>query len=347
MAWLSSHCVLQKVSTQSKKRKVVELVSQTEAVTLQHVWQAKQRIQPLVMRTPLIFSEAFRKRFQANVYLKLENLHQTGAFKLRGAANKLLSLSDAEKERGVTTFSTGNHGLAVAYVAKQLGMRAVICVSNRVPQAKIARLNRLGAEVKIVGNSQDDAEEHSYALEAEAGLTVVKPFDDLHVIAGQGTIGLELLEDLPHLDMAIIPVSGGGLFSGIAFVLKENLPYIKLVAVSMERSPVMYESLRANRPVQLEEQETLADSLLGGIGFDNKYTFNIVKKYVDDFVLVSEEEIAAGMKFLAEEQRLIVEGAAATGVAAILSGKVDVAGKNVATIVTGNNVDIDVMKRIL
>lgn len=322
-------------------------MNMADEVTLQAVWQAKNRIKSIVQRTPLVSSEALKERFQTNAYLKLENLHETGAFKIRGATNKLLSLSDEEKEKGVTTFSTGNHGLAVAYVAKQLGMRAVICVSNRVPKAKIDRLNRLGAEVQIVGSSQDDAEAHSYSLQENEGLTVIKPFDDLHVIAGQGTIGLEILEDAPNVDMAIIPVSGGGLFAGIAYVLKENFPHIKIVAVSMERSAVMYESLRAGRPVQLEEQETLADSLLGGIGFDNKYTFPMVKKYADEFVLVSEDEIAAGMKFLAEEHRMIVEGAAATGVASILSGKVDASGKNVVTIVTGNNVDIDVIKHIL
>lgn len=322
-------------------------MNMADEVTLQAVWQAKNRIKSIVQRTPLVSSEALKERFQTNAYLKLENLHETGAFKIRGATNKLLSLSDEEKEKGVTTFSTGNHGLAVAYVAKQLGMRAVICVSNRVPKAKIDRLNRLGAEVQIVGSSQDDAEAHSYSLQENEGLTVIKPFDDLHVIAGQGTIGLEILEDAPNVDMAIIPVSGGGLFAGIAYVLKENFPHIKIVAVSMERSAVMYESLRAGRPVQLEEQETLADSLLGGIGFDNKYTFPMVKKYADEFVLVSEDEIAAGMKFLAEEHRMIVEGAAATGVASILSGKVDASGKNVVTIVTGNNVDINVIKHIL
>lgn len=316
-------------------------------VTLNDVWLANQRIRKIVQKTPLIKSSSLQDQFQSNIYLKLENVHETGAFKIRGAANKLLSLSEEEKKRGVTTFSTGNHGLAVAYVAQKLGIRAVICVSNRVPKAKLDRLNRLGAEVKIVGNSQDDAEIKSHLLEEKEGLTVIKPFDDLHVIAGQGTIGLEILEDFPTIDMAIIPVSGGGLFSGIAYVLKQNYPHIKIVGVSMERSAVMYESIRANQIVQLEEQETLADSLLGGIGLNNMYTFSMVKEYIDEFILVSEDEIANGMKFLAEEHRMIVEGAAATGVASILSRKVDVSGKNVATIVSGNNVDIDLIKQIL
>lgn len=325
----------------------MNILKYENAITLKHVWEAKKRISSIVSKTPLMQSSALQEKLSTSTYLKLENYHEIGAFKIRGAANKLLSLSKEEKSRGVTTFSTGNHGLAVAYVAKTLNMRAVICVSKRVPKAKIDRLHRLGAEVVIIGNSQDDAAKHSYFLEQSEGLTVVKPFDDPHVITGQGTIGLEILEDLPEIDTAIIPVSGGGLFAGIAYVLKQNNPQMNIIAVSMERSPVMYESLRANRPVQLDEQDTLADSLLGGIGLDNEYTFPMVKKYADNFVLVSEEEIASGMKFLAEEHRMIVEGAAATGLAAILSEKVPIRNKTVATIVTGNNVDIETIKRIL
>src|SRR5699024_5674937 len=210
-------------------------------VTLKHIWEAKKRIDPIVSKTPLISSTMLNDQWNTSTYLKLENYHDIGAFKIRGAANKLLSLSQEEKIRGITTFSTGNHGLAVASVAKKLGIRAVICVSKRVPEAKITRLHRLGAEVKIVGSSQDDAQEHSYFLQKEEGLTVIKPFDDPHVIAGQGTIGLELLADVPDLDIAIIPVSGGGLFAGIAHVLKQYHPAIQLIAVSMENSAVMYE----------------------------------------------------------------------------------------------------------
>src|SRR5690606_5149226 len=188
--------------------------------TLKHVWEAKKRISSIVSRTPLIASSTLNDQLGTSAYLKLENYHEIGAFKIRGAANKLLSLSTDEKAKGVTTFSTGNHGLAVAFVAKQIGIKAIICVSNRVPEAKINRLNRLGAEVQIVGKSQDDAEEFCYRLQEERGLTVIKPFDDPHVIHGQGTIGLELIDDLPNIDTAIIQVSGGGLFAGIAFVLK-------------------------------------------------------------------------------------------------------------------------------
>ncbi|MBO1002108.1 hydroxyectoine utilization dehydratase EutB [Pseudogracilibacillus auburnensis] len=316
-------------------------------VTMPSVWQARKRISNIVSETPLISSPKLGELLGASVHLKLENMHEIGAFKIRGAANKLLSLTMEERAKGVTTFSTGNHGLAVAYVANTLGVKALICISNRVPQAKVDKLQQLGAEVIKVGDSQDEAEQYSYKLEKEHGLTVIKPFDDPFVIAGQGTIGLELLHHLPHIDTAIIPVSGGGLFAGIAFVLKKNNPKIKLIGVSMERSPVMFESVRANKPVSLKEQDTLADSLLGGIGLDNQYTFPMVQHLIDEFVLLSEEEIAKGMAFMLHEHRFIVEGAAATGVGAIVSGKIKEAGKEVATIITGNNVDPSVMKKII
>lgn len=323
------------------------MTSQREdAISLRHVWQAKKRMKDIVRATPLLSSEALSDKLQAQVYVKLENVHETGSFKIRGAVNKILSLSEEQREKGVTTFSTGNHGLAVAFVAKKLGIRAVICLSKRVPSVKIERLQRLGAEIIKVGSSQDEAEIFCYTLEEEQGLTVIKPFDDSEVIAGQGTIGLELLEDLPNVDMVIIPVSGGGLFSGIAYVLKQYDPSIQLVGVSMEKSPVMYESLRAKKPVSLEEQNTLADSLLGGIGMHNLYTFSMVNAYVDKFVLVSEEEIAQGMIYMAREHHLIIEGAAATGISALLKEKLNVKGKTIATVITGNHVDASILRNL-
>ncbi len=314
---------------------------------MQDVWQAQNRIRPIVSKTPLISSPTLEAKLGTSVYLKLENLHPTGAFKIRGAANKIISLTDKEKSRGVTTFSTGNHGVAVAYVAKRLGIKATICISNRVPPAKVDRIKRLGADIVKVGTSQDEAGEYSYELERKEGLTVIKPFDDPHVIAGQSTIGLEILNKVPKIDTAIIQVSGGGLFSGVAYVLKQNNPNIKIIGVTMENSAVMYESLKANKPIEMKEQDTLADSLLGGIGLENQYTFPMVKHLIDEFVLVSEDDIRDGMSYMADQHRLIVEGAAATGVAALLSGKAKVNGANVATIITGNNVDTSVIAEIL
>lgn len=320
-------------------------VTPVECPTIRDVWAARRRIAPIVRRTPLVRSPVLSDRLQASVYCKLENLHETGAFKIRGAANKILSLTPAERQRGVATFSTGNHGVAVAYVAGQLGIPAHVCISRRVPPAKVEVLRRLGATVHVEGNSQDEAEALCYRLEQELGLTLVKPFDDPFVIAGQGTIGLELLEDLPEIDTVIVPLSGGGLLSGIALALKSNDPAIRVIGVSMERSAVMAESLRAGRPVALAEQDTLADSLLGGIGLDNRYTFRMVQQYADEVVLVPEPAIAAGMAYLFQRHRLVVEGAAATGIGALLHRGIVAPGSHVAVVVSGNNVDLPAFLR--
>lgn len=332
-----------------------EMVSQNQSlktkslkneVTIRDVWEAKKRISPIITKTPLINSYVLSEQVGTNVYLKLENYHEIGAFKVRGAANKILSLSPQEQQRGVTTFSTGNHGMAVAYVAKKLGVRAIICISQRVPKVKVDNIRRLGAEVEIYGESQDDASVRSYQLEKDEGLTVIKPFDDPHVIAGQGTIALELLEDLPDIEHVVVPLSGGGLLSGIGLALKSTDPTIEVTGVSMERAAVMYESLKAGKPVFLKEEHTLADSLLGGIGLDNQHTFNMVKYYMDSVVRVPENAIAYGMGYMADKHRMIVEGAAATGVAALLDKKLIPKSKNIVLIISGCNVDLAVIQEV-
>jgi threonine dehydratase len=319
----------------------------TKDITIRHIWEARKRIASIVNRTPLIQSTILSEKVGRSVYLKLENVHEVGAFKVRGAANKILSLSDEEKKLGVATFSTGNHGMAVAYVAKKLGIDAVVCISNRVPKAKVDSLKRLGAQIEIVGDSQDAAGERCYELEKEKGITVIEPFDDPHVIAGQGTIGLELLEDLPNLTDVIVPLSGGGLLSGIGLALKTNDPNLRITGVSMEHSAVMYESLKADKPVKLAESETLADSLLGGIGLDNRYTFKMVQQYMDAVVLIPEEEIAYSMAYMMDKHRIIMEGAAATGIAAILGEKIPHQDGDIAVIISGHNVDLSVLLTLI
>jgi threonine dehydratase len=308
-------------------------------LTLQDVFLARQTIQPFVRRTPLIMAQKLSEIFGANVYLKLETLQETGSFKIRGATNRILNLTPEEKSRGVVTVSTGNHGRAVAHAAKQAGVRATICISHRVPQNKVEALKLTGAEVVIHGQSQDEAETLAKSLVVERGLTMAHPFDDPFVIAGQGTIGLELLHDCPQIDMALVPLSGGGLISGVALALKSANPRIRVIGVSMECAPVMYKSLQAGRPVELPEQDTLADSLLGGIGLENRYTYAMVQKLVDDVVLVSEEAIAEAMAFVMREHRLIIEGAGAVGVAALIHKKINSDAHNVAVILSGGNVD--------
>ncbi|WP_101842149.1 threonine/serine dehydratase [Halobacillus sp. Marseille-P3879] len=317
-----------------------------ESVSLRSVYNARQQIKGIAAETPLIYSEALSKETGNHVYLKLENLQPTGAFKLRGAANKILSLTEEEKQKGVTTFSTGNHGIAVAYVAKQLGIEATVCISNRVPGEKVNRLQRLGAVVEKFGENQDDAEAYCYELEKQKGLSVIKPFDDPQVIAGQGTIGLEIIEQLPEVSEVVVPLSGGGLLSGIAFTLKSIASDVFIQGVTMEQSAVMHESLKKGAPVQLKEADTLADSLLGGLGPDNKYTFSLTKRYMDESVLVSEKMIEKGIVFMMEFHKMIIEGAAAAGIGSVLRRK-EGDGRNVVIVITGNNVDHQTIRDLI
>jgi len=319
----------------------------TTDVTLRDIYRARHRIAPVVRRTPLIPSPALTERVGASVALKLENLQETGSFKLRGATNKLLGLSPEQQARGVIAVSTGNHGRAVSYVARRLGLRAVICLSEAVPRNKIEAMQRLGAEVVIQGHSYDEAMAHAARLQAEQGLTWVDPFDDPFVIAGQGTIGLELLEDLPDIDCAIVPLSGGGLISGIALALKTADPGIRVIGVSMERAPVMFHSLRAGAPIEMAEEPTLADALAGGIYLDNQHSFRLVRRYVDETLLVSEQEIAAGMAFALEQHHLVVEGGGAVAIAALLHRQMGALGRNVAAVISGGNVDSALLASII
>jgi len=314
--------------------------------TLRDVYKARQQIYPIANRTPLIESLPLSQHIDIPVYLKLETTQSIGAFKIRGAANKILSLSDKEKARGVVTASTGNHGRAVAYVANKIGIKAVVCISERVPETKADALRQLGAELVIIGHSQDEAEARAGELQTERGLIMVHPFDDPHIIAGQGTIALELLEDLPQVDTVLVPLSGGGLISGVALALKSADPTIQVIGLSMQEGAVMYESLKAGKPVQLPEAPTLADSLQGGIGLNNQYTFDMVKAYVDDVILISEEDIASAMAFALHEHHLVIEGAAAVGVAALQANHIKDLGQCAAVIVSGGNVDIKQLVQI-
>lgn len=309
-------------------------------VSLRALYLARRRILPFVRRTALVHSHSLSSQSGAQVYLKLENLQETGSFKLRGAANRLLNLSAAERGRGVVTVSTGNHGRGVAYMAQQLGVHAVVCVPEQVLPHKVAAMRQLGAEVIIHGQTQDEAEAHVLQLQVEQGLTLISAFDDPLIIAGQGTIGLELLEELPQIDTAIIPLSGGGLLSGIALALKAADPAIRIIGVSQERQPAMHLSLQAGHPVPVVEEPTLADSLVGSIGLENRYTFRMVQTLVDEVVLVSEEEIAAGMVHALHAEHQVIEGGGAVGIAALLAGKMKQPGRTVAVVVSGGNADM-------
>ncbi len=317
------------------------------AITLRDIYRARQAISPFVRRTPLVYSSALSAHTGAKVYLKLENQQETGAFKLRGAANRLTALTPAERQRGVITVSTGNHGRAVAYMAQRLGIRAVICVPELVLPHKVAAMRSLGAEVIVHGRTQDDAELHAMTLQAAQELTMVSAFDDLHIIAGQGTIGLEILEDLPQVDTVVVPLSGGGLMGGIAVALKHADSAIRLVGVSQELGPAMALSLRAGAPVPVVEEPSLADSLLGGIGLENRYTFPLIRDLIDEVILVSEAEIAAAMIHALRQEKQVVEGGGSVGIAALLANKVAPLGESVAVVVSGGNVDMSKLLLLL
>lgn len=316
-------------------------------VTLTDIERAARRIAGRVLRTPFALSAALSDRCGVPVGLKLEHHQTTGSFKLRGATNAILSLSPEERARGVVAASTGNHGRALAHAARQEGSVATICMSRLVPANKVSEIRRLGATVRIVGRSQDEAQGEVDRLVAEDGLVMVPPFDDAAVVAGQGTLGLEISEAMPDVATVLVPLSGGGLAAGVAAALKGRSPKIRVVGLTMERGAAMKASLDAGRPVQVEEVASLADSLGGGIGLDNAVTFTMCRALLDDVLLLSEAEIAAGMRHAYAEEREVVEGAGAVGIAALLSGRLGRLDGPVAVVLSGRNVDMDLHRRVI
>lgn len=310
------------------------------APTLADIRAARGAIAGLALRTPVIAAPTPSALARQEVLLKLESLQPIGAFKLRGAANAVSRLSDEQRRRGIGCCSTGNHGRAVAYAAKRAGVRATICLSALVPDTKVRAIQLLGADVRRIGNSQDEAQAEIDRLVKDDGLTDIPPFDHPHVIAGQGTIALELLEDRPNLAAIVVPLSGGGLISGIAIAAKALKPDIRIIGVSMQNGAAMHESLAAGRPIEVTEVPSLADSLGGGIGLHNRWTFPICRALVDETILVSEQEIYRGMQALFGDQKLVTEGAASVGPAALIAGKLKLEGPT-ALIVSGCNVDPD------
>lgn len=315
-------------------------------VTLQHVYAARAAIAGIACRTPLV-PAARLSAAERQVMLKLETAQPTGAFKIRGAANALARLGLEERRRGVVCASTGNHGRAVAYAARRLGVPACICLSRLVPAVKVAAIEALGAEVRVVGSSQDEAQAEVERLVAEEGRAELPPFDHPEIIAGQGTIGIELLEDCPELDTVVVPLSGGGLMAGIALAVKAASPAIRVVGVSMERGAAMHRSLLAGRPVEVAEEPTLADSLAGGIGLNNRHTFAMVRELVDEVVLLSEAQIAAAMRALFLQEGWVAEGGGAVGIAPVIEPGLARLGRRVAVVISGRNIDMGLFRRVI
>lgn len=316
-------------------------------VSIDAIEAARARIAPYTCRTAVEPSSSLSELLGVPVTLKLEHQQYTGSFKLRGATNSVLSLSDGQKAAGVVAASTGNHGRALAFAARTAGVRCTICMSELVPQVKIDGIRAQGAYVRIAGRSQDEAQHEVDKLVADDCMTMLPPFDHADIIAGQGTLGLELNEQVPDMRTVLVQLSGGGLISGVAAAIKTRNPNVRIIGVSMERGAAMHESLMAGRPVEVEELPTLADSLGGGIGLDNRYTFAMTQALVDEVILLTEPEIAAGIRHVYWQERQVVEGAGAVGVAAMLSGKLkDLTGPVVA-LLTGGNIDMKQHKRII
>ncbi|MDR8726807.1 hydroxyectoine utilization dehydratase EutB [Burkholderia pseudomultivorans] len=315
-------------------------------LSLSDVYRARRRLAEHAVATPLVASATLSARIGAPVYLKLETLQPTGSFKLRGATNALVELA-AQRVTRVVTASTGNHGRAVAHAARALGIEAAVCMSSLVPANKVDAVAALGARVVIAGDSQDDAQVAARRMVRDEGYAYVPPFDDPRIIAGQATIGLEILEALPDTGTVVVPLSGGGLFSGVAYAAKAIRPTVATIGVSMARGAAMHASLEAGHPVEVDEQPTLADSLGGGIGLDNRYTFEMTRALADDVVLLDEAAIARGIAHAYRDERLVVEGAGAVGLAALLDQRIARRDGPVVVVVSGANIDMAVHRRLV
>lgn len=313
---------------------------------LAEVQAAEGRIRPYIRETPLERSPDLSERSGAEVYLKLENQQLSGSFKLRGAMNKILSLSDEERARPVVTASSGNHAAAVAYTLSELGGRGVIYLPETVSDAKIDALAPYGVELRLVGRDSVVGELEAKKAAENEGMTYVSPYSDPKVIGGQGTIAAEIERQGDPIDVIFVPVGGGGLVSGIAGYLKARDPCVRVIGCQPENSAVMAESVRAGRIRELDSEPTLADGTAGGLDPD-AITFPICQRVVDEFVLSSEEEIASAMRFAIEKHCMLIEGAAALSIAAFEKQATNLRGKTVVLVITGKKVSVDTLKRVL
>jgi len=315
-------------------------------INLQDIKDARETIRNLVRRTPLVHSQFLSNFCDGEVYLKLENLQTTNSFKIRGALNKMLHLSAEEMKRGVVTASAGNHAQAVAIGAEKLNLSARIVIPRNTPKIKIDKIRKHHVELILHGDVYDEAEQKAIDLSRKDGLTYISPYNDRLVIAGQGTIGLEVHEDLPTVDTVVVPVGGGGLISGIGVAVKSIEPSVQIIGVQSEASPVMYESLKASKIVDVEMRESIADGLFGGIE-TGSMTFGIVQKYVDDLLLVKEETIRKAIFLLWDKEKQVVEGAGAAAIAPIIESKGLFMGKEIVAVISGGNIEDKLFEYVL
>jgi threonine dehydratase len=314
-------------------------------LTLQDIHQAWSTIGHLVHETPLLSTQTLSQMAGCQLLLKAENLQRAGSFKIRGAANKIAHLSPAQRAKGVVAASAGNHAQGVALAARNFGIPCTIVMPAAASIPKVEATRGYGATVVLQGKNYEQAQRHAQRIMREQDLTFVHGFDDPEVIAGQGTIGLELLRQMDDVDMVVVPVGGGGLIGGIALAIKETRPDVMVVGVQASAAAAFADSYRAHRRLAVSGGPTIADGI--AIGRPGELTFPLVSRYVDDMVVVDEEEITQAMVLLLERCKLLVEGAGAVGLAAVLSGRVQVAGKKVAVILSGGNVDPNLVARVL
>jgi threonine dehydratase len=315
-------------------------------ITLQDIQAARARLGRAIYHSPCPVSLTLSRLCGCRTYFKLENLQMTGSFKERGALNKLLQLGEAEKRAGVIAASAGNHAQGVAYHATRLGVKSTIVMPRPTPLIKVANTRDLGGDVILHGANYDEALSHATQIAKEEGMTFIHAFDDEAVMAGQGTIGLELLEEEVAFDVVVVPVGGGGLISGVAVALKESRPNIRVIGVEPEHYAAMKAAMEAGRTVEIATQPTIADGL--AVKRAGEITSEIVRQYVDEIVTVSEDEIASAILKLLEIEKTVVEGGGATGLAAVLFRKIaGIENKNVAMIISGGNIDPNLLSKII
>ena len=314
-------------------------------ITLADVKAAQERIHQSIYLSPCSLSATFSQLTGNSIYLKLDNLQRTGAFKERGALNKLLTLSTEERERGVITASAGNHAQGLAYHAGQRKIHAQICMPLITPLIKVSATKAYGAEVILHGANYDEACEEAICRSQQQHRTFIHPFDDDAVIAGQGTLGLELLQQLPAMEAVVVPIGGGGLIGGIACAIKETNPEIRIIGVQTARLPAMKRAVAEGKPVTLPAAASIADGITVRRAGDR--TLPLVQKYVDEIVTVDEEEIANAVLLLLEREKTVAEGAGATTIAALINRKVEMTGKKIVVLVSGGNMDVTLLSRII
>ena len=316
-----------------------------ESVTLATIEAARERIGDAIHLSPCQLSHYLSEHIGLPIFLKLENLQRTGSFKERGALNKLLTLTDEERRRGVIAASAGNHAQGVAFHATRLGIRSQIVMPQATPLVKVVSTRGFGAEVILHGANYDEACEEALARCLQQGMTFIHPFDDPVVIAGQGTIGLELLEQIPDLEAVVVPIGGGGLIAGIACALKERNPKIRAIGVEPEKLPSMLRAREAGRPITLAPQATIADGI--AVRRAGDVTLPLVSRYVDEIVTVDDEEIASAILMLLEQEKTLAEGAGAAALAALLQTKTNLRNRRTAVLVCGGNIDVTLLAKII